>query len=283
MTKSLALRATTVVVRALLIAAICLTVFVAYGLANNAWYHVLAVRGGSMEPAITAGDMIVITRPPARIEVGQVLTLQVDGAIVTHRVVEVKPDGTFVTQGDANDSRDDFTANDVRIVGEYRFSLPLIGMLIDPLISGAWFAQDSPTQGTAGSGTWESASSLVSSDPATGRLTWSPPPVETVEPEPSAAAEEPSPSPSPSAPLASDVPSPAAEGDPPPDSVTPSRMPERVPTPEPTPGGDPSPPETPAPSETPPPSPAATPSESPTPSPTPEATETPEPAPSGTL
>ncbi len=171
--------------RAMLIAAIAITVFVAYGLINNAWYHVLAVRGGSMEPAITAGDLIIISRPPEQVEVGQVLTLQVDGSIVTHRVVEVRPDGTFVTQGDANDTRDDFTANDVHVVGEFRFSLPLIGMLIEPIITGAWFNDGGSASMLAGSGSWEPEAIMWSG----AGITWSPP-SEEPSPSPSAASTE---------------------------------------------------------------------------------------------
>jgi signal peptidase I len=254
--------------RAVLIAAIAITVFVAYGLVNNAWYHVLAVRGGSMEPAITAGDLIVITRPPERIEVGQVLTLQVDGAIVTHRVVEVRDDGTFVTQGDANDARDDFSANDVHVVGEYRFSLPLLGMLIEPMVSGAWFTDGDSATGTAGSGAWPTLSAL-SVDGPSGRIVWNalPQPVpidpsatplasprpanpnvaDAASSSPSAtesaqatASEAASPA---SGAIASPVPTPAAS------SVAASPSDEPQPTPEPSPSDEPPPSDEPSPSE----------------------------------
>jgi signal peptidase I len=117
--------------------------FVLYGMIDNRWYHVVAVEGGSMAPTIQPGDLIVITRPPARIEAGMILTLEVDGAVVTHRVVEVHDDGTYVTQGDANTTRDDFRANRVRVVGEYRFRIPWIGRLLataQAVVSGAFLA-----------------------------------------------------------------------------------------------------------------------------------------------
>lgn len=149
-------------VRGVLIVAIILTVFVAYGLVGNAWYAVLAVRGGSMEPTISAGDLIVISRPPATIESGMVLTMQVDGAVVTHRVVEVRGENTFITQGDANDARDDFSANSLRIVGEYRFAVPLIGQLVDSLVSsGAWLTDIDEVSASAASGSWVVTSSSL--------------------------------------------------------------------------------------------------------------------------
>jgi signal peptidase I len=273
MTMSTVLRATNVVVRALLVAAIALTVFVAYGLANNAWYHVLAVQGGSMEPTITAGDMIVITRPPAQVEVGQVLTLQVDGAIVTHRVVEVRSDGSFTTQGDANDTRDDFTANDVRIVGEYRFSLPLIGMLIEPLISGAWFGADAASTAVAGSGSWDSPSALRIYVWNGEGVVWNAP------------SETTSPTATPVAPKAAATQSPS--GAPASAEATPDADPAAssgeslVPTAEATPSARPSPTEDPAATLTPMPSPTEAPSppDTPTPSPTQTPSPTLEPTP----
>jgi 2-methylisocitrate lyase-like PEP mutase family enzyme len=45
-----------------------------------------------------------------------ILTLEVEGRIVTHRVVRVHDDGTFVTKGDANQVADDFSGLDVKIV-----------------------------------------------------------------------------------------------------------------------------------------------------------------------
>jgi signal peptidase I len=274
MTTSTVRRAANVVVRALLIAAIALMVFVAYGLANNAWYHVLAVQGGSMQPTITAGDMIVITRPPAQVEVGQVLTLQVDGAIVTHRVVEVRSDGTFTTQGDANDTRDDFSANDVRIVGEYRFSLPLIGMLIEPFISGAWFSANAPIAVAAESGSWDSPADLRIYVWNGEGIVWNPPsdstsPSATPVPTPTAAATESTSDPpgSPESTASHDPAASAGETMVPTAEATPSAAPSSSEDPAPTATSMPSPTDTPTPTDTPAPSPTDTPS--PTPEPTP--------------
>jgi signal peptidase I len=115
-----------------LVAALMATSFVAYGtVVDNRWYKVVAVEGGSMRPTLEVGDAIVITRPPERIEEGMVLVLEVDGQIVTHRVVEVAGDGTFVTQGDASDRADDFPGADVAGVGLHRARVPRLGGLLD--------------------------------------------------------------------------------------------------------------------------------------------------------
>ena len=269
-------RAGTHALRFLLIAAIAVTLFVAYGLVNNAWYHVLVVRGGSMEPAISAGDLIVITRPPERIEVGQVLTLQVDGSIVTHRVVEVRPDGTFVTQGDANEARDDFSGNELHVVGEYRFSLPLLGAIIEPIVSGAWFGDGGGAELMVGSGSWETVTALRPA--AGGGIVWSAP-----EGTPVPTPQTPSLAPAPGTPSPAIAPSmtPVPSGDPR-DRPTPASrsMPSREPSP--MPSTDEVPPASPtaeacaspspSPSEATEPSPTGEPCASPSPSPS-EATE----------
>ena len=38
---------------------------------------------------------------------------------------------TFVTKGDANRSPDDFSRNEVRVVGQYRARIPLLGRVLN--------------------------------------------------------------------------------------------------------------------------------------------------------
>ncbi|HSW43921.1 MAG TPA: signal peptidase I [Patescibacteria group bacterium] len=118
------------VVTGALVGGILLAGFIAYGLLDNRWYKVVAVAGGSMSPTIEPGDLIVLTRPPEEVRTGMILTLEVDGQVVTHRVVGFRPDGSFVTKGDANTVRDDFRGLYVRVVGEYRFRIPWLGTLL---------------------------------------------------------------------------------------------------------------------------------------------------------
>lgn len=124
-------RALRVAEQVLFVAVLVFVVFVAYGtFVDNRWYKIVVIEGSSMEPTLSAGDAIVLTRPPDEIEPGMILTLEVDGNVVTHRVVEVRPDGSFVTKGDANEAADDFDGHDVRVVGEYRMRLPRLGRLL---------------------------------------------------------------------------------------------------------------------------------------------------------
>ncbi len=130
------------VVDALVVLAVVLVLFVAYGLVDNRWYRIVAIEGGSMFPAIEAGDAIVLTRPPAALEAGMVVTLDVGGTVVTHRIVSVSDDGTFTTMGDANDVADDWDGLSVDVVGIQRARIPFLGRLLTSLVSitgsGAW-------------------------------------------------------------------------------------------------------------------------------------------------
>jgi signal peptidase I len=154
-------RANDLLFNAVLIGTVAFVLFLAYGVVDNRWYHVVAVKGGSMTPTIQAGDLIVITRPPQQIQPGMILTLEVDNSVVTHRVVQVNADGSFITKGDANDVRDDFGGNTVRVVGQYQFRIPLLGGLIptanpQPLdSSSAWFVMRHDLGVTGTAGTWE--------------------------------------------------------------------------------------------------------------------------------
>ena len=77
-----------------------------------------------MEPTITRGDLIVVTPPPTTIEPGMILTMGVEGRIVTHRVVSVGTDGSLVTRGDANAVNDDWHGERITIYGQYLFTIP---------------------------------------------------------------------------------------------------------------------------------------------------------------
>ncbi|MHB1017709.1 MAG: signal peptidase I [Coriobacteriia bacterium] len=81
------------------------------------WSHgVLYVEGGSMQPSLYPGDLIVYRRighEPVR---GDLVVFRHDGALVVHRVVRVGRDGSLTMRGDANRSADTapVDADDVR-------------------------------------------------------------------------------------------------------------------------------------------------------------------------
>jgi signal peptidase I, archaeal type len=101
------------------------------------------VLSGSMEPAMSPGDAVIVNDVPAsEIEQNDVITFggQGDGTPTTHRVIEVvERDGTtaFRTKGDANEDPDatlvtpDQVQGKVMSVGGHLLVIPFIGYVIN--------------------------------------------------------------------------------------------------------------------------------------------------------
>ncbi|HZW02891.1 MAG TPA: signal peptidase I, partial [Anaerolineaceae bacterium] len=136
-------------------------VFLAYGTIPNRFYQVMMVNSGSMSPTFEAGDLIVVTRPPEQLQPGMVLTMVVNGGIVTHRLIEMGPDGELITKGDANEVADQWSDADISVRGLYRFHIPRLGLLLNgPMqwlrgtATGSWFTDADEIGFTIAAG-WE--------------------------------------------------------------------------------------------------------------------------------
>ncbi len=260
-----------------LIAALGITLFVGYGIVGNRWYHVVAIEGGSMEPTITRGDLIVVTPAPATVLPGMILVMGIDGRVVTHRVVEVKPDGSLVTKGDANNVVDDWGGKPITVYGQYLFTIPMLGRFLhvsNAVHSGATFRQGLTGGMSVEVGPW------ATPDPSAAPAST---PGATPAPTPDATC-DPAVSPDPSPPVDTTLDPCRPDSTPSPEATaTPASSPEAtatpVPTPDPSPGTDPvaAPPTPPGPAD---PSQAPTPGADPTPAPGSSPSPAPQPGPS---
>ena len=88
-------------------------------------YTVFEVQTGSMADAINAGDWIIVKKDN-KIELNDVITFEQDGEFITHRVIEMYK-GTFITKGDANNTKDDPITKE-QIVGRVVKVLPCFGI-----------------------------------------------------------------------------------------------------------------------------------------------------------
>lgn len=95
------------------------------------------VLTGSMEPAISPGDAVVVDGvDPATIAAGDVITYQRSAANdipTTHRVLDVVNGDAglaFVTKGDANEDADAGVVTADRVVGKVVLTIPLIGYVV---------------------------------------------------------------------------------------------------------------------------------------------------------
>ena len=118
----------------------------------GAWYvwptvlggssQAIVVHGRSMEPTYGTGDLVMVDTDavPA---VGNVIVFKIPsdapggGQLVAHRVVGMRDDGTYITQGDASENPDVFLTARSDILGSPRFSIPhggqAIGLVATPL------------------------------------------------------------------------------------------------------------------------------------------------------
>ncbi len=93
----------------------------------------MIVMSGSMSgdapDHIEVGDLIIAKAvDPATLEVGDVITFMEKGTTtVTHRIIAINEDGTFQTQGDANESPDVNPVNHSDVIGKFWFRIPKLG------------------------------------------------------------------------------------------------------------------------------------------------------------
>lgn len=98
-------------------------------------YQLYAVEGGSMEPNIKKGSVIIISPVETEsLQVGDVITFinpDDDKTVVTHRIVKINEgeETTFITRGDANNADDDPLPAD-KILGRANVAIPFIGFLM---------------------------------------------------------------------------------------------------------------------------------------------------------
>lgn len=94
----------------------------------------MTVTGTSMEPTITASDIIVVDITKTQPVVGDIVSYhhtfeENQKFIVTHRVVEVEK-GKYITKGDAYTKADGYTVTPEDVIGIMRFKIPYLGGLV---------------------------------------------------------------------------------------------------------------------------------------------------------
>ena len=98
------------------------------------------VLSGSMEPSLSTGDLLFITKKDTY-EVGDIVVFQSNRIAVVHRIIELREETVegengeetqwvAITQGDANNTPDDPIVLD-QIKGAVAFRIPLVGYLVN--------------------------------------------------------------------------------------------------------------------------------------------------------
>lgn len=92
----------------------------------------LVILTGSMTPVIEPGDAVLVDRvAPTRLEPGMVLVVDDPahiGRTISHRLQEVREDGTLILKGDANGSADSTPVSPDQVRGVARLLVPVVGL-----------------------------------------------------------------------------------------------------------------------------------------------------------
>lgn len=91
-------------------------------------YKPYIVLTGSMNPTFYPDDIVLVQKQD-EYQVGDILTCDTGAnSYVTHRLIEIKPNGNFVTQGDANPSPDG-ERDPSTVVGKVVYIIPKLGTI----------------------------------------------------------------------------------------------------------------------------------------------------------
>ena len=92
-------------------------------------FEIYSVVSGSMEPALPTGSIVYVEHvEPETVEPGDIIAYNVDGSVITHRVVENHfVEGEYVTKGDANEKEDFSNVSYRDLIGRVKYHFPVIG------------------------------------------------------------------------------------------------------------------------------------------------------------
>ncbi len=91
----------------------------------------VVVQGPSMQPTYHDGDLVVI-REEEHYAKGDIIAFRAGGEFddptrIIHRIVEITPDGVFVTKGDNRDGADPWAPTSEDVIGRAVFHVPKLG------------------------------------------------------------------------------------------------------------------------------------------------------------
>lgn len=96
-------------------------------------YQFVTIESGSMEPALHVGSACLIKPVDTfHLKEGDIITFEAgkNSVIVTHRILSVNSDGSFVTKGDANEGADQSRVKPEAVVGKVFVSIPYLGHVL---------------------------------------------------------------------------------------------------------------------------------------------------------
>ncbi len=94
-------------------------------------YTSASITSGSMMPTLRIGDVVIaVDHGDAEIAPGTIVVYENrDHDLVTHRVVSVNADGSYITKGDVNGAPDPASIPAANIRGKAQWIVPFVGLL----------------------------------------------------------------------------------------------------------------------------------------------------------
>jgi len=109
-------------------------------------YRSFIILSDSMKPTFQAGDLIFVKSVDIdTLRVGDIISYKSRnpvsfGDIITHQIIEIKPDGKqFITQGINAESSDEYVVYEDLILGKYQAKVPKLGYVIQFMQSNTGF------------------------------------------------------------------------------------------------------------------------------------------------
>lgn len=88
----------------------------------------LIITSGSMEPEISSGELIVISKEKQYIKDDIITYIDKDNSFVTHRIVNID-ENNFISKGDFNDVEDESNSN-LNIKGKVIYHSKILGFFV---------------------------------------------------------------------------------------------------------------------------------------------------------
>jgi len=89
--------------------------------------RVYIVRSGSMAPALGVGDVVIVQPLERMPDIGDIITYEKQGQIITHRVVKIEDAANIMVKGDANQGPDPWRVQLSEVRGKVTLHIPYLG------------------------------------------------------------------------------------------------------------------------------------------------------------
>lgn len=101
-------------------------------------YKAYIISTESMQPTLNKGDVIIIKKAKKEdLKENDIITYKDKGEIITHRIVEIKPNGNkYITKGDNNIAKDEQSLSFEDIEGKLVLKIPHLGNMVAELKNG---------------------------------------------------------------------------------------------------------------------------------------------------